>query len=204
MLKRMDGKWLALVLIATVMVASNFLFAQSAAQAPITRAAVVDMEQVLEGLAEREKIESDVRKQLDDLKSQFEGLQNEVKNLRADLEMLVPGGKEFESKQAELQLKAFQLKAFDDFQKAKMTQEFAAQRVNLYRKISESAGQVARQQGFNLVLTKEIPLDDPKMTLQQMQESIQSRKVLWAADETDISTAVIAQMNNEFNNRQNK
>lgn len=198
---RMNAVAMALFLVVALLT-GNLLMAQarSVAAAPGAKVAVIDMEKVLDELDEKLSIEARMRDKDAEFNGQVEDLRRQVEELQARQQMLNEGGADFARNQQELEMKAFQLQGLMQFKKKFLERELLLEKVNLYRRIVKSAEQVARQQGFNVVLVKELPIDDPELGLQEQQLSFRTRKVLWASDELDISRSVVTMMNNDFKN----
>ncbi len=195
---------IAIVLFLSVaLLAGNLLVAQQGnmvASAPAARVAVVDMEKVLDQLDERMDIEARIRDKESQFNKQLENLQKEREDLAARQQMLNEDGEDFARNAQQLEMKNIQLRVMMEYRKTFLGRELLLEKVNLYRRISAAAEQIAKQQGFNVVLVKELPIDDPELGLQEQQASFRTRKVLWAADELDISRSVVTMMNNEFKN----
>ena len=72
---------------------------------------------------------------------------------------------------------------------------------DLYRKCLDATEVVAKDLGYDVVLFKESTPDFNYENPQQLSTQIQVRKLLWSADEVDITDAVAQRMNNAYNNK---
>jgi len=172
--------------------------AQSARRARPTSVAVMDVEKVFNALDERTRIEADLKTRGERLQQEERERAEEIRKIQQDLEILVPGTSNYENKEGQLTQKAMELQVWRQFQNARLGRERAIQIENLYRKMTDSLARVAKDNGYDVVIFKEKGVDFPKDKPEQLLTVIQLRKVLWAADDLDISDQVITVMNNEF------
>ena len=188
---------LAAALMTTVLVGTGVA---DRFMADATAVAVVDVERVFNELKEREAIEADLQGRAEQLKQQEQERAAEINRLRADLDILVPGNPNYESKLEELERKALEFQAWRQFHNQKLNRERGTEIEMLYRKMLDSIGRVASQQGFDLVLFKEKPADFRNAKPEALPTLIQVRKVLWSKDALDLTDQTIVSMNNDFAN----
>ena len=134
------------------------------------------------------------------IKKEEETRVDELKQLQKDLEVLQPGGAAFRQKQERLQLLAFELKAWREFQQQRIVHEQALRKEQLYRKIMAAVGAFAEDIGYDLVLYQEREINFRGANSGQVDALIALRKVLWVKKELDITDAIVAKMNNDFVN----
>ena len=170
------------------------------APAADSKVAVVDMQGVFEQLKEKTAVEAQLQSKAQALGEEAKTKEQELKNLQNDLEILARNSTAFNQKLEQLEQRAFELKNWRDYQTNKINRDRAMQMEDLYRKALEAVGQVATENGFNIVLFKEPELNLTGAKPEQIAAIIQSRKVLWADDDHDITSAVITHMNNKFQN----
>ncbi len=166
-----------------------------------TAVAVVNVQEVFESLEEKTQVETTMKAQLDSLNEQEQDRKKELQALQADLEILAPGTPAFTEKQHELERKSIELQAWRGFQTQKLQRERGIQIEMLYRKVIDSIGQVAEQNQYDIVMFKESAVNFQGAKPEALTALIQVRKVLWAADDLDLTNNVIQMMNNEFSNR---
>lgn len=165
-----------------------------------TAVAVADVQTVFESLKEKMQIEADLKTRLEQLNQEEQKQKTDLQSLKSDLEILAPGTPAFNEKQDQLEQKAIELQSWINFQTQKLNRERGMQIERLYRKMVEAIGRVAQQGGYDAVLFKERPVDFTGAKPEALNTLIQVRKVLWSADELDITDQVTQMMNNEFTN----
>lgn len=174
---------------------------QAATPAPrATRVAVVDVEKVFNALEEKTRIEAELQGQAERLKQEADQRRESIKQLQEDLGILAPGGDPYVKKQEELSMKAIELQAWTQFMNQRLQQERALQIGNLYRKMVEAIGRVAKQGSYDLVLFKEKEANFANASAEALSTLIQVRKVLYSAEDMELTDRVIQVMNNEFRN----
>lgn len=178
--------------------------AADAVRARPAAVAVVDIQSVFESLKEKEKAESDLKTQLDKLAQQENERKKELETLQNDLEILAPNTPAFNEMQELLEQKTMDLQTWHNFQSLKLNRERVVLVENLYRKMIDAIGRVSQQNGYDIVLFKEKPADFRGAKPEALTAMIQVRKVLWSAEELDLTDQVIQLMNNEFTNMTSK
>lgn len=163
--------------------------------------AVVDVQKVFDSLAEKVQVDADLQTRAEKLRQEDQERTRRIEDLQRDLNTLAaPGTSAFVQKQEELEQQALELRAWREYQSAKLQRERALQYERLYRKMLDTIGQVAREGGFDLVLFKEAPVDTANLKPEQLGTFIQIRKVLWVTEDLDLTDQVIQKMNNEYRN----
>ena len=165
-----------------------------------TATGVVDVQMVFESLKEKMQIEADLKSQLEQLNLQEQEQKQELQELKSDLDILAPDSPAYNEKQNQLEQKAIELQTWRTFQTQKLNRERGLQIERLYRKLIEAVGNVAQQNGFDLIMFKEKPVDFRGAKPEALNTLIQVRKVLWAAQDLDLTDQVTQLMNNQFNN----
>ena len=61
-------------------------------------------------------------------------------------------------------------------------------------------GRVAKENGYDVVLYKEQEPDFQNVKAEAINQMIQLRKVLWSADDLDLTDQAVTRMNNEYKN----
>ena len=187
----------------TGMVAANAAYKLSARP---TAVAVVDVATVLDEMKEKTQIEADLKTQQEQVQREAERMTNDLKDLKSDLDILARGTPAYSEKLAELDQQVIQMKSWEQYQTLKIQRENARQMLHLYNKISAKAGEVAKENGFDIVLYKDRPIDvefrdvEPKLLSGLISSRVSQRKILWSSDEIDITDQVVQRMNNEFSN----
>lgn len=121
----------------------------------------------------------------------------EAELLRADLEDFVAGTKKHEDAQKELKRATINLKAF--MMNAERREVAAKTRavLRIYEHIRKSAGDLAEREGYGLIL-----VDDSSLAINEQSNDvlgeIASRQVLYTQKSLDVSEALIAYMNQQW------
>ncbi len=200
----MHTKTMVFVLLLAALVAFGSMgvaTAQLAGKGRPTSVAVMDVERAFNAMKEKAQIEADLQVQTQKLQEEKTNREKELRQLQADLEILAPDTPAFVQKQSDLEQKAVELQSWAQFQTAKVNRERAVQIEGLYRKLSEGAGRVAKENGYDLVIFKEGAVNFRRANPEQLSALIQIRKLLWAADDLDITDLVLTTLNNEYVNR---
>ena len=165
-----------------------------------TAVAVVDIQKAFDALAEKDQIEADLRTKAEQLKQLEDDKKKKIRDIQADLEILAPDTEPWLRKKDELDKALIELQVWRTFETNNLNNERGVQVENLYRKMIDSIGKVAKANGYDVVLFKEKPVRFAGAKPEQIPALIQVRKVLWAADELDLTDQVITDMNNQFKN----
>lgn len=171
-------------------------------RASATAVAIVDLERVMNGLAEKKKREEDMRAliaqrqaTLDDLKKQLDGLTKQMELIPKDDRLKL---REIKQKQIEIAATAEARKQALQTLIALETGEILRE---IYMKINGSITRVAEKDGWDLVLLDNRSIEIPDaLTDREINFIIQSRTVLHAANSVDISDDIITMMNAEYDN----
>jgi len=171
---------------------------QGAAAAAI---GVIDVAKVYNTLAEKTEIDAALETMRRNIEKQNTERSEKIKALQDDLrELTQPGTDAYNKKRDELQLKALELQAWREFQKKRLGAEQALRKEQLYKKILDAVAAYAQANEYDLVLYREAEVNFRNATSGQVDALIALRKVIWSKDGMDITDAVVARMNNEFNN----
>src|SRR5207247_265603 len=122
----------------------------------------------------------------------------ELKTLQEELGFLDAGNPAYKKKQEDLERKAVELKVWQEWQTATFLRESGLQTAGLYRKIAGAAAKVAKDSGFDVVLYKEPEPEFNVSKPEEIKQIIRGRKVLWTADDLDLTDQVTQLMNNEY------
>ncbi len=161
--------------------------------------AVVDVQKAFDALKEKVQVEAELQTQADVVKSEDNKRAGKLKELQQDLSILAAGTPAFDKKQEELERAALDRQVWLQFQQGKLNRERAIRIENIYAKMVGAIGRVASAGGYKLVLFKEPTVNLGQITKpEQISAVIGARKVLWSADELDLTDEVIQRMNNEF------
>lgn len=191
-----------ILILTAVLLLGGFVgaIAAGAAKARPTSMAVVDVQKVFDSLAERTQIEAELQTQADKIKQEELDRQKDLKQLQSDLEILARGTPAFVTKSDELEQKMLEFQAWRNFRIARLNRERGIRLEEIYRKMADSIGRVAKENGFDLVMYKEGPIRFPADKPDQISTIIQVRKLLWSAEDLDLTEQVVQKMNNDYRN----
>jgi len=165
-----------------------------------TAAGVIDVQMVFESLKEKMQIEADLKSRLEHLNLDEQEQKQRLQEIKSDLDILAPDSPAYNEKQDQLEQKAIELQTWRTFQTQKLNRERGLQIERLYRKLIEAVGAVAQQNGYDLIMFKEKPVDFRGAKPEALNTLIQVRKVLWSAPDLDLTDQVTQLMNNQFSN----
>ena len=165
-----------------------------------TALAVVDVQKTFDSLSEKVQVEADLQSAADKIKQEELDRQKDLKQLQEDLGILARNTPAFTQKSDELEKKVVEFQAWRNWQTAKLSRERGVRIEDIYRKLTDAIGRVAKESGYDMVLFKEGPIRFPADKPEQISAMVQVRKVLWAADDLDLTEQVIQKMNNEYKN----
>ncbi len=186
-----------LSLAAVIFAASGMInsFAQSGGNAKAVSAAVVDVDNVFQGLAEREQIEARITSQIEKLQEKEQAKRQEIKDIQTELGVLSPDSPEYDKRRQDMEHLVIELQVELQYQQRQIEIEKALQIENLYRKILLNIEEIAQQRGYDLVLFKDQTPSLRGANQQQLAAMIQVRKLLYSAPSLDITETVKQRMN---------
>lgn len=192
--------------LALAVLVSAFAFNQPSADASAARlanpsaVAAVDLAKLLEGLAEREFLETQLNQEIAARQNELDTLLGEITRMSEDIKLLPEEDASRISRIRDLRLKEVQARALREFVQQQLSVEKGKMLSTLYNKVSVAVCEIAARDGWDLVLIDDSSLDLPQMANeQQMLQLILSRRVLCVQDRVNITDDVRTLMNNQFN-----
>ena len=163
--------------------------------------AVVDIEKVFNSIAEKAQVKADLTTMAEKLGAEKAAKKKELEVAQDDLKALTPENPNYKKMSEDLQQRAFEFDSWQRWQQARVANEDRLRTVALYRKIVESAGAAAKENGYDLVFFKE-PAADRLLNLkpEALDDAMSTRKLLWYSEDLDITDVVVNTMNNNFKN----
>jgi Skp family chaperone for outer membrane proteins len=181
--------------------------AQSAAPVELPKArpvkiAVVDIESVFNKLDERERVQADLAIMGEKAKADRDKMEEQIKALQADLELLSPNSPQYTAKVDALSQKTFEAQAWMNWKQNAVQRESKLRQIDLYRKINLAAADLARENGYDMVIFKEPPIERmAQLSAQEANQAMSERKLIYFAPDLEITDLLIIRMNNEYKNR---
>lgn len=199
----MTRKHLSILALAIALITFSAVLgagAQGLTAARPTKVAVVDVLKVFNGLQEKAQVEADMRSKGEKLQKEEHARQKELQDLQNDLKILAPETQAYSQKTEQIKSKLIELKVWSQVQADSLKSESTLQLANLYRKMVDAIGRVAKENGYDLVLYKEQAPDFEHVKPEAINQMIQLRKLLWSADDLNVTDQVVTRMNNEYKN----
>lgn len=195
-------KLLSLAVLAALIGASALVgnLSAQANKKPGTATAVVDIEKVFNELNERSAVEATIQTRIAELQKWEQAKRKEIAALQSDLELMAAGTDAYEQTREKLRKALIELRVELEVGQRQIEQEKAIQLEGLYRKMIETVGRVAQEEGYDLVLFRDNTPPMQGANQQQMAALIQVRKCLYASDHLDLTDRVKQRMNNDYNN----
>ncbi len=166
-----------------------------------TTTAIIDLQKVVANLEERRQMEADFRTRAERLDSQAQDKKKVIDDLQRDLkDLAVEGTASFKQKQDELTKKLIEYQVWHQIESQKLAGDRNIQSEKLYKDIVDAAGQLAKENGYDLILVKQVNLNLPTGQAAQPNITLPIRSVVWAANDLDVTDQLIQMMNNQYKN----
>jgi Skp family chaperone for outer membrane proteins len=187
----------------TATIAAGLALAALAAAAAFpdrpSKVASVDIERIFTALDEQKSIEADIKRLGERMAAEKDRLGRELQDLNAELESYKPGSAPYNETLRKVEAAIGAMSAQDQFGQLKVEAERANAMRTLYVHVRSAASAVARDEGIDyVVINDSIPPIEPAGFVATKQQ-LAMRRVLFAAQDMDITDAVIARANADFN-----
>lgn len=164
-----------------------------------TTVAVIDLEEVINALKEREDRAEMIKTKARETDTLLKPIEDRAKRLQSELELLSPGTPERTKKQDEFREVMFR----GEFERQLALKVLNEMTVNMFRdlylKVDATAERIAQKNGYDLVLVSddkaEIPSGDNEQALRR---AMLLKRMLYVNNRLDITREVITTMNNEY------
>ena len=167
-----------------------------------TAVAVMDISQVYRSLKEREAVRADNTRRMEGLKEMQTRQAQEIRQLTQEWEtmqrMTTGDAAAVRDLGRQIEEKTVNYRVQQEVESLRVQQGYSTAVNRMYRKMTDAAGRVAQDNGYDLVLFDEPVPDFRRIPPQQMDAALGSREVLWAAERLDITDQVVTRMNNEY------
>jgi Skp family chaperone for outer membrane proteins len=196
-MKSKPTQWVAGSLAVAVM-AVAVAVGQNAMQAEPTAVAVVNVRDVFNALQQKQDIEADLKQKFQQFEQKRQQRQQNIQQMRKNLNVLQPGTDNYKEQRQKIERAVVDFKAWQQYRQQKLERRRGVEMQNLYRKVAQTAGQVAKDNGYDIVLYDEGEADFNFQNSKQLSTMIRMRKVLWSSDKLNISDQVRTRMNNQY------
>ncbi len=173
---------------------------QNTAAKPVTLA-VVDVQKIFSTIKEKSEMEAEITRQTEQVQKEEQDRKQKLNDLQQDLSVLAPESDAFKQTQEKLEKQAIEFQTWKQFTAQKLEREKTIRIEQLYLKVVDAVGRKAQRDGFDVVLFKDETEKLRGQNQQQLAAIIQTRKVLYAAPQLDVTDQLIQMLDNEYNNR---
>lgn len=190
----MKSRNLIIVLLVSVLVCvcvfQKSSIAQSGKTITAAKIAVVNVERLLIEGDKNKEFEREFKADSDHVKVELQKLQDEINDKRESLKKFDPTSKDYNKRGLELMEKEMSLET----RKKYVQQEFSMRRQRWlefsFRSVINEIDKVAKAEGYDMVMAKE-GYHWPAASSNELMLIIQTSKVLYSADEMDITDKVL-------------
>jgi Skp family chaperone for outer membrane proteins len=168
---------------------------------PPTKLAVVNIVTLFADLDEKKAADADIEKMKGDLETQGAKLKKDIDDLDKQLQLLSPGKEDYEGIQDSLLKKTMEYQSFGNFAQQKLFIELRIRTAGLYRKINDAVAKYAAANGIALVFVVDNANVEKATSQEVLMNMINSRKILYAHPDFDITSKIRQAMNIEFAQR---
>lgn len=181
--------------VAVFFAAVAILVAAPLLAADATRIAVANTAHIFSEMQELK----DLRAKLQSEQKLLAGVSNEkqdkLKAMKAARDALKADSPQYQDKNAELLKAAIEYESWGKINEADVQRNQKLQMRRLFEKIEQAVAEVAKQKGYDLVITDQhpdLPDEVDQVSLDQLRTMINSRNVLYTGEKIDISNDVLA------------
>lgn len=161
--------------------------------------AVLDLSRAFTDLRERTQIDQETQAIVAAVNEERNNRARAIEQIVQNMQILAPDSEEFARLRAERQQKETELRLWAQFQERRLTREALLRRESLYRKVIATAGEMASQAGYDVVLLRDPETAfPPNINPQQFEALAANRKLLWSRPEVDLTRSVVERMNANF------
>ncbi len=177
------------------------LIAAPAASFGQVKIALANPARIIAGVKETKDLQQKTNAEIASLEQQAKQKQSALDDLRGRRDQLNPGTPQYEQLNGQFRQESINLQAWNQFHKADLGARQKAQLKALYQKMQAAIADIAKAQGFDLVMTEQAPqipdnLDQVQMN--ELQGLLNIRNVLYANPAIDITSQVIAKMDQNY------
>jgi Skp family chaperone for outer membrane proteins len=181
--------------IASVLTIVAILAAAPLLAAEGTRIAVANTARIFSEMQELKDLRAKLQSEQKLLAGASAEKQDKLKAMQAARDTLKTDSPQYQEKNAEWLKAAIEYEAWGKINEADMQRNQKLQMRRLFEKIAQAVAEVAKQKGYDLVLTDQhpdLPDELDRISLDQLRNLINSRNVLYAGEKVDISDDVLA------------
>lgn len=166
------------------------------AMATPTQVAVVDIYEITSGYQRSMDSKEKFAKRAKDKQDELRRKADRAEALRADLASFTPESKDYRERQEELIKLSVELQVAGQVAEKVIQVEMRAEAEDIYSDILQAVEEIAKEGGYDLVLTKDVP------KAKRAKIPMAMRRVLYAGKNLDITETVLARLNQKYQLRQ--
>ncbi len=193
---------LAAVIVALALTAPAVRAQQQQQQQPRQiRIAVVNPSRIFREMQERKDLQEKMNADLQRLKETEGQKKSEIEKLDGQRKLLKPDHPQFEEIGRQVMQKAIEYETWGKFAKLEAERSQKKQMRLLFDRIKVAVGEVAKQQGIDVVLSDqqpELPKTLDQVSAEQLAAVLTSQHVLFASEAADLSNEVIATLDARY------
>jgi Skp family chaperone for outer membrane proteins len=178
---------------------TRYVTAHTNAVADAPRVAVVNIEEVLNGLDYLKLEQGKLKNKADERQKELTVLANELDELQKKLDLLPLEDKKRREQAGSLVEKSATAQAKTNAYQQIINIEKGDLFKDAHKRVADACADYAQKNGFDLVIVDDRAIRfDSNMSSDQVSMVIAQKRVMYAADSIDITKAILTKMNNEF------
>lgn len=155
------------------------------------KVAIVNVTKVLQNSKKHKAWQEKMTEQETQMKAEFQKDKKAMESIQANMDVLKPGTVDYVNAMKDFLDRKGLLEAKDKFYNEKINLEMLQWTESLYVQMLDVVKQIAQQKGLDLVVSQE-DLETPSPSLRDFMLNIRTKKVLYHADQMDITEDVLA------------
>jgi Skp family chaperone for outer membrane proteins len=181
-------------------VVMNLALPATAQTAPPTKVATVNPAKVFQQLQETNDLKAAMENKRKTLEAQEFEKRQKIKDLQALRDQLKPDAPQYNDRNRDLLNATIEFQVWGQMMQAEVQREQKTQMKHLFDKITAAVQEVATTKGIDLVIAEQRPEIEniDQLNVEQLRALINSRNVLFAAPQIDLSNDVIAAMDAKY------
>ncbi|MBL0922321.1 MAG: OmpH family outer membrane protein [Phycisphaerales bacterium] len=160
--------------------------------------AVVDIQRVINGLDELKDRERDLENLGAQLKARVESIDKKVADAKSAVELLPAESPERRAKQDELRRLLLDLRIEAEWAQQRIDEKRGEIYARLFRKIHDACGRLAKQAGYDMVISSDSAAEIPQGGSEQnIRGMIVSRRIFYTSESVDATNDLVQMLNND-------
>jgi Skp family chaperone for outer membrane proteins len=192
-----------IVRIAAVLVASVLLLASSpAAQAdsPVPRVAVANTAHIFSDMQETKDLKAKLEAKRQEITTEEQDKRAKITGMEAGLKEIAPDNPQYKTSREALDKAVFDFEVWGKMVQIQAERDQKDMMIMLFNKIQAAVGQVAKQDGIDIVIADQGPdlTNTESLTFDQLRSIINQKDVLFTSKKADISDEVLTLLDAQY------